>query len=41
MTTTQTLVLSITALVSLMGTLAPLVWAAIQDGRYEATQHAA
>jgi hypothetical protein len=41
MTTTQSLVLSITAFVSFMGTLAPLVWAAIQDGRYEASQHAA
>jgi hypothetical protein len=39
MTTMQTLVLSITALVSFLGTLAPLVWAAIQDGRYEAAQH--
>jgi hypothetical protein len=41
MTTTQSLVLSMTALVSFLGTLAPLVWAAIQDGRYDAAQHAA
>jgi hypothetical protein len=41
MTTPQTIVLSITAAISFIGTLAPLVWAAIQDGRYEAAQHAA
>ena len=41
MTTTQSLIPSITALVSFMGILAPLVWAAIQDGRYEAAHHAA
>jgi hypothetical protein len=41
MTTMQSLVLSMTALVSFLGTLAPLVWAAIQDGRYDAVQHAA
>jgi cytochrome c biogenesis factor len=41
MTTTQDIVLSITALITFLGTLAPLVWAAIQDGRYEASQHAA
>jgi hypothetical protein len=39
MTTAQSLILSITALISFLGTLAPLVWAAIQDGRYEATHH--
>ena len=41
MTTTQSIILSVTGLVSFLGTLAPLVWAAIQDGRYEAAQHAA
>ena len=41
MTNTQSIILSITAAISFLGTLAPLVWAAIQDGRYEAAQHVA
>jgi hypothetical protein len=41
MTNAQSIFLSITAVIGFVGTLAPLVWAAIQDGRYEAAQHAA
>ena len=40
MTTMQSLILSVTSLVSFVGVLTPLIWAAIQDGRYEAAQAA-
>ena len=41
MTTFQIVFLSVTSLVSFLGVLAPLAWAAIQDGRYESAHHAA
>ncbi len=41
MTTSQAIILSISGVIGFIGTLAPLVWAAIQDGRYESAQHAA
>ena len=34
----QALVLSVTSLVSFLPVLSVLVWAAIQDGRYDAAQ---
>jgi hypothetical protein len=41
MTTPQSLILSITTLVSFLAVLTLLVWAAIQDGRYDAAQRSA
>ena len=41
MSTTQIVILSITGLLSFVATIAPLVWAAIQDGRYDAAQRGA
>ena len=41
MTSMQTLILSITGVATYMATVGTLVWAAIQDGRYETAHHAA
>jgi hypothetical protein len=41
MTTMQSLILSVTSLVSFVGVLTPLIWAAIQDGHYDADQRTA
>jgi hypothetical protein len=41
MTSMQTLILSLTALATYMATVGTLVWAAIQDGRYQTAHRAA